>query len=324
MIQPEGQTREMHDPLHLLRVTLESIRDAVVVIGADGRVLMLNRAAESLTGWSEPEAIGGPIEAIVNLRENGSDEPRLNPAYIALREKKMVQSPEPSLLLTKSGSRISIEISARPMDDPAGNASACVLVFHDVNEALLLAERRSYLAQYDPLTGLPNRILLVDRMEQATKFADRHSDQMAVISADLDRFSEINTAYGTVLGDRLLKEAAFRMTETLRESDSVSRLSADDFVILLPGVKSREDVESLAAKLLASLAKPFVLGQHSIQISCSVGISLYPQDAVDADTLIRMSDGALYQAKLAGGNQYLFARSESEPVAPDLRFDIAE
>jgi diguanylate cyclase (GGDEF)-like protein/PAS domain S-box-containing protein len=328
MIQPERQTREMHDPDHLLRVTLQSIRDGVVVTDEAGHILMLNAAAESMTGWSEAEAIGKPVETVVDLRENSprendSEHPLPNPAYKALRDAAKTESPAPALLIGKGGRRTAVQVSARPLNDAAENISGSLLIFHDIGEALRLAERRSYLAQHDPLTGLPNRILLIDRMEQATKFADRHSDQMAVISADLDHFDQTNTTYGQAVADQLLKEAAYRMAGVLRESDTVSRLGADDFVILLPGVKSTGDVENLALKLLAAFAQPFVLGEHIIQTSCSIGISFYPQDAIDAGTLMRLADGAMHQAKQSGRNKYIFARSEQAPTTHDSDLEVA-
>jgi len=311
----------MHDPHHLLRVTLQFVRDAVVVADEARRIFMLNASAAALTGWSEAEAIGKPVDAVLNLREidpaENDGESVLNiPSCQALHDAARIQAPKQAILVGKGGRRTAIEISASPVNDTAGNFSGCVLVFHDVSEAFQLAERRSYLAQYDPLTGLPNRILLVDRMEQATKFADRHSDQMAVIAVDLDDFVHINSTYGQVLADGLLKEAAFRITAVLRESDTVSRLGADDFVVLLPGVKSIEDVEALAGKILAAIAQPFLVGELAIHTSCSMGISLYPQDAIDAGSLMRLADGALYQAKRSGHNKYAFAKSESEPGAP--------
>jgi diguanylate cyclase (GGDEF)-like protein/PAS domain S-box-containing protein len=316
----------MHDPHHLLRVTLQSVRDAVIVTDEARRIFMLNASAAALTGWSEAEAIGKSIDVALDLRETGLREigPGENdgesvlkiPSCQDLQDAARIQAPKQAILVGKGGRRTAIEIFASPVNDTTGNFSGCVLVFHDVSEAFQLAERRSYLAQYDPLTGLPNRILLVDRMEQATKFADRHSDQMAVIAVDIDDFVQINSTYGQVIADSMLKEAAFRVTAVLRESDTVSRLGADDFVVLLPGVKSIDDVATLAGKILAAIAQPFLLGELAIHTSCSLGISLYPQDAIDAGSLMRLADGALYQAKRSGRNRYAFTKSESEPSAP--------
>jgi diguanylate cyclase (GGDEF)-like protein/PAS domain S-box-containing protein len=300
----------------LLQVTLQFMRDAVVTTDANGRVQSLNPAAEALTGWTESDAIGKPIEEVVDLREQGSESPLPSPAYAALNSAVRVDFEGQALLIARGGLRTAVQVSAAPIvenqaiDRVEAQAplAGSVLIFYDLTEALQLADRRFYLAHHDPLTGLPNRILLVDRMEQATKFADRHSDQMAVLSMDIDHFRQINETYGQIHADSLLKEAASRIAEALRESDTVSRLGADDFIILLPGVTSRADVENLAAKLVRAMAQPFAIGDVSIEATCSIGISLYPQHAVDAGTLMRLADAAMLQAKRDGRNRYLFAR----------------
>ena len=296
---------------------LQSIRDAVVTTDTAARVQSLNPAAEAMTGWRDAEALNMPVEAVIDLRElrgglgeSASEAQVSNPAYAALRDGvKIVLSGE-ALLVAKGGLRTAVEVSASPLHDAQGALSGALLILHDVSEAWQLVNRRFYEANYDSLTGLPNRILLVDRMEQATKFSDRFSGQMAILALDIDRFAAINEAHGQAAGDALLKEAAFRMTAALRESDTVCRLGADDFVILLPGVTSRSDVESLAAKLLRTIVEPFELATATAEVTCSIGISLYPQDAIDANSLMRLADAALTQAKRAGRGRYGFAGVE--------------
>lgn len=300
----------MHNPAQLLHVALQSIRDAVVTTDAAARVQSLNPAAETMTGWTEADALNMPVEAVIDLhslRAAAAEAQVSNPAYAALRDGVKAALPGEALLVAKGGLRTAVEVSASPLHDAQGALSGAVLILHDVSEALQLANRRFYEANYDSLTGLPNRILLVDRMEQATKFADRFSDQMAILALDIDRFAAINEAQGHAAGDALLREAAFRMTAALRESDTVCRLGADDFVILLPGVTSRGDVESLATKLLRTIAEPFALASVTAAVTCSIGISLYPQDAVDANSLMRLADTALVQAKRAARGRYAFA-----------------
>jgi len=307
----------MHNPAHLLHVMLQSIRDAVVTTDTAARVQSLNPAAEAMTGWRDAEALNMPVEAVIDLRElrgglgeSASEAQVSNPAYAALRDGVKIALPGEALLVAKGGLRTTVEVSVSPLHDAQGALSGALLILHDVSEAWQLVNRRFYEANYDSLTGLPNRILLVDRMEQATKLSDRFSGQMAILALDIDRFAAINEAHGQAAGDALLKEAAFRMTAALRESDTVCRLGADDFVILLPGVTSRSDVESLAAKLLRTIVEPFELANATAEVTCSIGISLYPQDAIDANSLMRLADAALTQAKRAGRGRYGFAGVE--------------
>lgn len=304
----------MHDPHHLLRLTLESVRDAIVTTDAVGRVQILNASAQEMTGWSQSEALGRPIEEVVNLREYGSDHPKANPAYAALNSGKKVENTGHSLLVGRDGRRLGVHISAMPLDDRSGQTEGSLVVVQDASEALRLAERMAYMAQYDPLTGLPNRILLVDRLEQGTRLADRTREPLAVVFIDLDHFHQINETYGHALADQLLKEVSYRLDDAVRESDTVCRLGGDEFVLLLLGLKSVADVESLAAKLLSSIARSYPLGEHTVQITCSVGISLYPHNATDAGTLMHIADGAMHKAKQNGRNCFIFATQKAESL----------
>jgi diguanylate cyclase (GGDEF)-like protein/PAS domain S-box-containing protein len=297
------------EPRAVLQGVLQSIRDAVVTTDAEGRVQTLNAAAETLTGWTQIEALGHPVEEIINLRAYGTDAPLPNPAYESLRE-------------GKDGRRIHIHLEAKPLVE--SDPEACLLVFYDASEAVRLAERISYLGQHDPLTGLPNRILLVDRLEQGTRLADRTSDQLAVVFLDLDHFHRINETCGHALADQFLKEVAYRLTDALRESDTVCRLGGDEFVLLLRGVRTVTNVESLAAKLLREIARPFPVDGHIIESSCSLGISVYPRDAMDGQTLMHLADGAMHRAKQQGRNRYLFARQEGPQALSPLRQATAD
>ena len=299
----------MQNPPNLLRVTLQSIRDAVVTTDQTARIRMFNRAAEALTGWSSAEAVGRPIEEVIALRKGDSDFP--SPAYSVLRDNARVDLAEHLDLIGKGGRNTAVQVTASPLNNALDEVEGCVLILHDVSEAIHLADRMSYLAHHDPLTGLPNRILLMDRLEQGTRFADRKSDQLAVIFVDLDRFAELRNSFGNAAVEDLLKEVAYRMIAALRESDTVCRLGGGEFVIMVPGVRNIADVESVAAKLLVEIARPHPIGEQILQTTCSIGVSVYPGDATDAETLMRLADAALQQAKREGRDRYLFFRSPS-------------
>lgn len=163
-----------------------------------------------------------------------------------------------------------------------------------------------HLAHHDVLTGLPNRILLNDRLAQATALAHRQGKQLAVMFMDLDRFKHINDSLGHAVGDRLQQSVAQRLVEGVRHSDTVSRQGGDEFVLLLPDIEHVEDVALSAQKMLMAIAHPHLIDRNDLQIGVSIGISLFPDDGQDAETLIKHADIAMYQAKESGRNNYQF------------------
>lgn len=173
-----------------------------------------------------------------------------------------------------------------------------------------------HLATHDFLTGLPNRVLLRDRLEQAALHAERNGEMFAVVSIDLDGFKAVNDAYGHAEGDRLLIEVARRMTASLRESDTVTRLGGDEFLLLAGDVRSIGHARTVAEHVLASVAQPFEVGGTRILPMASLGIALFPADGTTPDVLIAGSDRALYAAKRGGGGRFAFATSPGRDVDP--------
>ena len=300
----------MQDPLNLLRVALASVRDGIVVTDAAGRVQTINAAAQAMTGWSSVDVLGQPVETVINLHAYGSDLPVPNPAYTALSSNLKCEPPGHTLLLGRDGRRLGVHTAATPLLNAEGVAEACLLVFHDVSEALRIADRMSYLSQHDPLTGLPNRLLLMDRLEQGTRLSDRTRELLAILFLDIDDFHQVNEGFGHTAGDSLLREIGYRISDALRESDTVCRLGGDEFVILLQGVHSVANIEALVEKLLSELARPYLIADRTISIGCSIGVSLYPQHATDGETLMRLADGAMHIAKRSGRGRCVFVGAE--------------
>ncbi|HEY6922890.1 MAG TPA: EAL domain-containing protein [Steroidobacteraceae bacterium] len=175
------------------------------------------------------------------------------------------------------------------------------------NEQLEKANAQlEHAATHDSLTGLPNRVLLADRLGQATAQSERYSRGFAVLVVDLDRFKSINDSLGHLAGDDMLKEAALRLSKLLRKADTLARLGGDEFVLVLNEIAGPRDAESVASKVLASLAEPFVLSGLDVQISASIGISVFPEDGVDAETLLQHADAAMYHAKKNGRSSFQF------------------
>ncbi len=197
------------------------------------------------------------------------------------------------------------------------NKPFCVVNLHDLSERRAHEHAVRKLAQQDQLTGLPNRVLLFDRLRQGIAVAARYDRQLALMSINLDRFKQINNSLGHTVGDSLLREVAERLQQGMRGSDTVSRLGADEFVVLLPEISSTRDVAMIAEKLIANIARPYHIGNEELVIAPSVGISLYPSDGTAPETLLRNADAALYDAKESGGRTFKFFTQEMNTRASE-------
>jgi diguanylate cyclase (GGDEF)-like protein/PAS domain S-box-containing protein len=189
---------------------------------------------------------------------------------------------------------------------PDGRAQRVIGVAMNITERKMAEQRVAHMAHHDALTGLPNRVLLRDRIQQAIAQAHRAGTQLAVLFLDLDRFKTINDSLGHQLGDRLLQSVASRILVCVREGDTVSRVGGDEFVIVIPGIASSTDASSVASKILEVLASSFHLHGHDLHVAASIGIALYPSDGSDAETLMRNADTAMYHAKDSGRANYQF------------------
>lgn len=287
-------------------IALNSISDAVICANIAGQVDYLNVAAEVLTGWSREDAYGEPVAKILKLINGTTREPMDNTVDLILTQNKVSSLPKDTVLIRKNGSEAPIEDSASPIHDHDGNLTGAVVVFHDISVAQAMVIKMAHLAQHDFLTNLPNRILLNDRIGQAITLAKRNGTQLAMLFLDLDNFKHINDSLGHATGDTLLKSVAERLSECVRGSDTVSRQGGDEFVILLGGGNYDEDVAHVAAKILDALAQPYKNDGVEMYITTSIGISLYPADGENAETLIKNADTAMYYAKGKGKNDYQF------------------
>jgi diguanylate cyclase (GGDEF)-like protein/PAS domain S-box-containing protein len=176
----------------------------------------------------------------------------------------------------------------------------------DITDRKAAQDQVQFLAYYDSLTGLPNRTLLKDRLSQALAGARRHKEKLAILFLDLDRFKDINDSLGHSFGDLLLQEVAHRLKMLSREEDTISRVGGDEFLIVLTSLKSAEDVAIAAERVVTEINRPYVIQRHSFNVSCSIGISLYPEHGADDETLIKNADAAMYRAKESGRNAFRF------------------
>src|SRR5450830_680637 len=197
-----------------------------------------------------------------------------------------------------------LEIKLLPHIGDQGKVLGCFAVTTDITEHKLAEERIQRVAHHDSLTGLPNRLLFNDRLNQAISLAKRDSRQFALLYLDLDKFKPVNDALGHTAGDELLQGVATRIRDQVRESDTVARVGGDEFTVILPDIARREEAETVAKKIIAAFATPFQLGsqKQSVNIGTSIGIALYPADGRDADALVKAADAAMYSAKQAGSS----------------------
>ena len=287
-------------------IALNSISDAVICTDIDGNIDYLNHAAEKMTGWSRSEANGQAIEKVFNIISATTRQPACNPVEAVLLSNKPSGIAADTMLIRRDGVEISIEDSTSPIHNWDGELTGVVIVFHDISFSKAMATKMAHLAQHDFLTNLPNRVLLNDRIAQAITLANRHHTQFALLFLDLDNFKYINDSLGHATGDKLLQSVTKRLKDCVRESDTVSRQGGDEFVILLAENKNSNDAAVSAQKILDELKAAHHVGKHQLHISTSIGISVYPADGLDAETLLKNSDTAMYFAKDKGRNNYQF------------------
>jgi diguanylate cyclase (GGDEF)-like protein/PAS domain S-box-containing protein len=308
------QRKAVEEALYVEKVraqlTLDSISDAVISTDLVGNIDYLNGAAEELTGWTMEEAQGQPIDKIMRMVNEQSREPVINPITQVLHHNKDKQLACGTILIRRDYSELAIEDSAAPIHDSSGQIKGAVMVFHDMTAAKTMTQKMAHLAQHDALTNLPNRALLNDRIAQGIALAERHHSQLALLFLDLDNFKHINDSLGHGIGDQMLQAVAMRLTNCVRSSDTVSRLGGDEFVVLLSEDNSAEDAARIAEKILTSLAGAHSLSGHQLHVTSSIGISIYPTDALNAEDLIKNADTAMYQAKEEGRNNYQFFKRE--------------
>ncbi|MHB8475954.1 MAG: putative bifunctional diguanylate cyclase/phosphodiesterase [Steroidobacteraceae bacterium] len=315
MIERAANSEALYEEKERAEVTLNSIGDAVMCIDASGNLTYLNAVAEQLTGWSKAEAAGRALAEVFHIVDAVTRETLADPMALALRENKTVGLTPNTLLIRRDGVEAAIEDSAAPIHDRRGRVTGAVMVFHDVSTARAQSQRMSYLAQHDGLTDLANRILFNDRLAQAMSLAQRRQKKLALLFLDLDHFKHINDSLGHAIGDRLLQSAAKRLLDCVRSSDTVSRQGGDEFVILLSQVMHAEDAGISAEKILSAFNQPHHIGEHAIFVTASIGIVTYPDDAADAETLLKNADFAMYQAKDYGRNNYQFFKSDLNVTA---------
>ncbi|MFC5300917.1 putative bifunctional diguanylate cyclase/phosphodiesterase [Azospira restricta] len=292
------------EKLRLHARIFECAGEAIMVADAGERIVSVNQALCDITGFAERELLGC-TPALMNLGSGGARWDEIRRALDAQGYWSGELQP-----LRKDGAAYPAWVSVSLVRNTADAPSHYCFVFADISARKEAEEQIYRLAYFDPLTGLPNRSLLFSLLAQAITEAHRKHEHGALLFVDLNRFKHINDSFGHTPADALLAEVARRLTRSLRKEDVVSRLGGDEFVIALFDINRREDAAIVARKLLAVLAEPFFVEQHEVLLSASIGISIFPEDGRDAETLIRNADVAMYRAKQTGSSSYLYYSRE--------------
>jgi diguanylate cyclase (GGDEF)-like protein/PAS domain S-box-containing protein len=288
------------------QVTLDSIGDAVICTDFNGHVTFLNLVAERMTGWSLQEAAGRPMPEVFRILEAATRETIPNPMEKAVAQDRTVHLPANCILVRRDGFELPIEDIVAPIHDRNGLVTGAVIVFRDVSAARAMALQMTHSFQHDFLTGLPNRMLLNDRASQAIAMSPRHKKKVAILFLDLDGFKHINDSLGHPIGDKLLQSIGRRLVDCVRISDTVSRQGGDEFVVLLAEMEQAEDAAITAKRMLQAVAEAHPIGQHDLHVTASIGVSVFPDDGLDVEALVKNADTAMYQAKENGPQTYQF------------------
>lgn len=296
-------TRQLSEQHELLRVTLQSIGDAVITTDAQGAVTWLNPSAERMTGWLTAEATGRPLVQVFHIINEETREPTENPVATCLKQGKVVGLANHTMLISRDGNEYGIEDSAAPIRNEAGDLLGVVLVFHDVTEQRRLSGEMSYRASHDALTGLINRIEFEARLRRTLNKAHEERSQHALMYIDLDQFKLVNDACGHSVGDQLLQQVAKLMGEAVRARDTLARLGGDEFAVILEHCTT-EQAQRVAQQICDRMDDfRFVYDGRRFRIGTSIG--LVPVDARWANTaaLMQAADTSCYAAKEAGRNR---------------------
>ncbi|MEO6799826.1 MAG: EAL domain-containing protein [Rhodanobacter sp.] len=296
----------LHRERELAEVTLRSIGDAVITTDPQLRISSLNPIAEAMTGWSHAEAQGRPIEEVFQLFDATHGQPIVNPLRGAIEHNTIMDLVGRTLLRHRHGFDTPVEDCSAPIHDHAGNVIGGVLVFHDVSETRALALKLIHLTQHDTLTGLPNRSQLHDHLSHAIAAARRRQQRAALLYIDIHQFRQINEQHGHAGGDRVLRAFVSRLQRCLPVGALLSRHGGDEFVVVCSNLDSVGEAASLAQTLVDQGEQTLLDGMAELRLHLGIGISVYPDDADDPESLLQHAETALAAIRSQRRHGYRF------------------
>jgi len=295
------QWRRIGDQMRLTAQVYENQSEAMVITDRNNLIVSVNQAFTRLTGYSHDEALGKNPSILQSGKHDAG-------FYKAMWECILKDGHWRGDIWDrrKDGSVYPKFLAITALRDPLGEISHFSAIFYDISERKELEEKLENLAHYDALTGLPNRMLLQDRLEQVIALSERHSQHFALLFIDLDGFKPFNDKFGHALGDEILKTISQRLSNAIRGMDTAARLGGDEFVVVLTDIGSSENAARVAENIIAEISRPFEIAGETVTISASIGISIYPNDEMIAQELLRTADEAMYKAKRDGKQRVVF------------------
>lgn len=308
----ESTARDLRVEQERARATLMSVGDGVVTLDSAWGVRYMNPASQRLIGVRLHDVLGHPLKQVLRF-EDPRDVRRLDDLLDRCALGRDTVRPSDPFIIGGNGMRrLALRVTASPIALDTGAEERFVIALSDVTDSLEMAQQMTHQATHDALTGLPNRILLTDRIRQSIMSAQRSGECVAVLFLDLDGFKRINDTLGHTPGDALLKAVADRLAACCRVTDTVARWGGDEFVVLMRGFSDKMSIAGPAHELQTDLRAPFQLGENEIHLSASIGIAVYPSDGEDAESLLKNADMAMYQAKRNGRNQQRFYTEQED------------
>ncbi|MHB8423191.1 MAG: EAL domain-containing protein [Leptospirales bacterium] len=292
------------------RVSFSLINDAVLITDNGNNVTYLNPVAETMTGWSCEEALGHPLPEVFNIIDGTTDQESLNPEKPIIDEKRHQGPGNDCVLIHREGIRSKIAFSKTAIQNRSGQISGTVIVFCEPVETLDSQLNRFHLSQHDFLTGLPNRVLLMERLSQAVARARRNQKQVALMCLYLDDFKKITDSLGHTIGDQLLRSVSVRLSACIRNTDTICRQGGNEFVILLSEIEHQQEAVQVTERLISAFSTPHPVGMHEHPLALNIGISIYPDDGTNEETILANAETALHHAKSSEKNSYQFFRAD--------------
>ncbi|MDH5510349.1 MAG: EAL domain-containing protein [Nitrospinota bacterium] len=308
------------EQLYLASKVFENSLDAIMVVNKERKISSVNQAFCDITGFTEVKAVGSDVDIIAASVRSQEQVKCVKSAFDAVKEDGNYKGE--IWCMGSNGKEFPVWININSIQGEYGAEEQYVAIFHDITEAKEKEREIEYQAYYDALTGLPNRLLLQDRLKMAVARAKRENEVLALMFLDLDNFKNVNDSLGHDVGDLLLKGVSVRLVEALREIDTVARIGGDEFVILLESLKDQSEALRVARKVIKSLNQSFKFRDKPLYATGSMGITLFPEDGMDTDTLLKNADMAMYKAKEMGkGGFQMFTADMNEKFASRLTME---